>query len=146
MLVGAAAGADEGMRRARAGEKGNAMAYWLFKSEPEAWSWDQQVARGKAGEYKSGGTRLAVETGQPVVPIAMNSAVCWPRKSFLLRPGVIDVSIGPMIPSAGRTPAELMKDVQQWIETEMRVLDPAAYPAGEAGTATSAPPPAPAKA
>ena len=26
------------------------MAYWLFKSEPDSWSWDQQVARGKAGE------------------------------------------------------------------------------------------------
>ncbi len=26
------------------------MAYWLFKSEPETWSWDQQVARGDAGE------------------------------------------------------------------------------------------------
>lgn len=25
------------------------MAYWLFKSEPETWSWDQQVAKGKAG-------------------------------------------------------------------------------------------------
>ncbi|WP_347311684.1 EVE domain-containing protein [Defluviimonas sp. SAOS-178_SWC] len=26
------------------------MAYWLFKSEPDAWSWDQQVAKGEAGE------------------------------------------------------------------------------------------------
>lgn len=26
------------------------MAYWLFKSEPNTWSWDQQVARGDAGE------------------------------------------------------------------------------------------------
>jgi predicted RNA-binding protein with PUA-like domain len=26
------------------------MAYWLFKSEPDAWSWDQQVAKGDAGE------------------------------------------------------------------------------------------------
>jgi predicted RNA-binding protein with PUA-like domain len=26
------------------------MAYWLFKSEPESWSWDQQKAKGKAGE------------------------------------------------------------------------------------------------
>jgi predicted RNA-binding protein with PUA-like domain len=25
------------------------MRYWLFKSEPETWSWDQQVARGEAG-------------------------------------------------------------------------------------------------
>lgn len=26
------------------------MAYWLFKSEPDTWSWDQQVAKGEAGE------------------------------------------------------------------------------------------------
>jgi predicted RNA-binding protein with PUA-like domain len=26
------------------------MAYWLFKSEPDTWSWDQQKAKGKAGE------------------------------------------------------------------------------------------------
>ena len=25
------------------------MAYWLFKSEPSAWSWDDQVAAGKKG-------------------------------------------------------------------------------------------------
>ena len=36
-------------------------------------------------------------TGVPVVPIAVTSARCWPRKSFLLRPGVVDVSIGPPI-------------------------------------------------
>ncbi|WP_281973370.1 EVE domain-containing protein [Ruegeria faecimaris] len=26
------------------------MAYWLFKSEPSTWSWDQQVAKGAEGE------------------------------------------------------------------------------------------------
>ncbi|WP_413874700.1 EVE domain-containing protein [Albidovulum sp.] len=26
------------------------MAHWLFKSEPDAWSWDQQMAKGPAGE------------------------------------------------------------------------------------------------
>lgn len=30
------------------------MAYWLFKSEPEAWSWDQQVKAGKAGTEWTG--------------------------------------------------------------------------------------------
>jgi predicted RNA-binding protein with PUA-like domain len=30
------------------------MAYWLMKSEPDAWSWDQQVARGRKGEAWSG--------------------------------------------------------------------------------------------
>ena len=30
------------------------MAYWLFKSEPDAWSWDQQVAKGEVGEEWNG--------------------------------------------------------------------------------------------
>ena len=30
------------------------MAYWLFKSEPSAWSWDEQVAKGDAGEEWDG--------------------------------------------------------------------------------------------
>lgn len=30
------------------------MAYWLFKSETSTWSWDQQVAKGDAGEEWDG--------------------------------------------------------------------------------------------
>ncbi|MGR3466376.1 MAG: EVE domain-containing protein [Shimia sp.] len=30
------------------------MRYWLFKSEPSEWSWDDQVAKGAAGEEWSG--------------------------------------------------------------------------------------------
>ncbi|MFO7855258.1 MAG: EVE domain-containing protein [Paracoccaceae bacterium] len=30
------------------------MRYWLFKSEPETWSWQDQVARGEAGEEWDG--------------------------------------------------------------------------------------------
>lgn len=26
------------------------MTFWLFKSEPDTWSWDQQVAKGDVGE------------------------------------------------------------------------------------------------
>ena len=30
------------------------MQYWLFKSEAAAWSWDQQLAKGEAGEEWDG--------------------------------------------------------------------------------------------
>lgn len=30
------------------------MAYWLFKSEPSDWSWDDQAAKGDAGEEWDG--------------------------------------------------------------------------------------------
>ncbi len=87
-----------------------------------------RTERGAQGVYKAGATRLATTTGAPVVPIAVTSARCWPRKSFLLRPGVIDISIGHPIPSQGRQPDELMREVEAWIEAEMRRLDPEAYP------------------
>jgi 1-acyl-sn-glycerol-3-phosphate acyltransferase len=68
---------------------------------------------------------VAIE--RPVLPVAVTSARCWPRKSFVLRPGVIDVSVGRPIPSIGRQPDELMREVEAWIEGEMRRLDPEAY-------------------
>lgn len=88
-----------------------------------------RTPRGGQGQYKSGGTRLAVTTGVPVVPIAVSSAKCWPRKSFVLRPGTIDVVIGAPIPSTGREPEELMREVEAWIEAQMRRIDPEAYAA-----------------
>jgi len=86
-----------------------------------------RTPRGSQGVYKSGASRLAIAGGVPIVPLAASSAKCWPRKSFLLRPGLIDVSIGPPIPSTGRQPEELMREVEAWIEAEMRRLDPDAY-------------------
>ena len=62
-----------------------------------------------------------------MIPIAVTSAKCWPRKSFLKRPGIVDVSIGKPIPSEGRQPDEMMREVEAWIEAEMRRLDPEAY-------------------
>ena len=86
-----------------------------------------RIERGQKGTYKSGGTRLAIRTGAPVIPIAVTSAKCWPRKAFIKKPGVVEFSIGKPIPSAGRQPDELMREVEDWIETEMRRLDPTAY-------------------
>lgn len=87
-----------------------------------------RIERGHKGQYKSGGTRLAVATGAPVIPIAVTSAKCWPRKALVKRPGTVEFSIGKPIPSAGRDPDELMREVESWIEAEMRRLDPSAYP------------------
>jgi len=86
-----------------------------------------RIPRGERGSYKSGGTRLAIATGAPVIPVAVTSAKCWPRKAFIKYPGVVEVSIGKPIPSEGREADELMREVEQWIESEMQRLDPEAY-------------------
>jgi 1-acyl-sn-glycerol-3-phosphate acyltransferase len=86
-----------------------------------------RIPRGERGSYKTGGTRLAIATGAPVIPIAVTSAKCWPRKAFIKTPGVVEVSIGKPIPSVGRDADELMREVETWIEAEMHRLDPEAY-------------------
>jgi 1-acyl-sn-glycerol-3-phosphate acyltransferase len=121
-------------RVAEQGRKFMAQGHWVIMF-PEG----TRIARGKKGQYKSGGTRLAVQTQRPVLPVAVTSARCWPRKSFILRPGVIDVSIGPAISSSGREPDELMRDVEAWIEAEMHRLDPEAYAGAPQAAATATP-------
>jgi 1-acyl-sn-glycerol-3-phosphate acyltransferase len=109
-------------RVAEQGRRFMAKGHWIIMF-PEG----TRTPRGSQGTYKSGGTRLAVATQRPVLPVAVTSARCWPRKSFILRPGVIDVSVGQPIPSVGRQADELMREVETWIEAEMRRLDPEAY-------------------
>ena len=87
-----------------------------------------RIPVGQRGKYKGGGTRLAAETGALIVPMAVNSGECWPKHSFIKKPGLITVSIGQPIPVAGQTSAQLMEQVETWIESEMRVISPHAYP------------------
>jgi 1-acyl-sn-glycerol-3-phosphate acyltransferase len=97
-----------------------------------------RIPRGQQGTYHPAGALLAVECNALVVPVAVTSAKCWPRRAFIKRPGTVDISIGPAIPSAGRRPRELMQEVQNWIETEMRRLDPEAYAQAEPAAAAPA--------
>lgn len=86
-----------------------------------------RVAPGKMGRFKAGGAMLAVRTGAPAIPIALNSGECWRRNAFVKRPGLITVSIGPAIESKGLTGDELNAKVHDWIDREMRVLNPERY-------------------
>lgn len=86
-----------------------------------------RIAVGQRGKYKGGGARLAVETNTVVVPIALNSGECWGKNSFMKKPGLVTVSIGKPIAPDGLNPIELMQLVENWIESEMRVISPDAY-------------------
>lgn len=85
-----------------------------------------RIAPGMRGKYRPGGARLAVRTGTPVLPVAHNAGLCWPRNAFLKRPGMITVSIGAPIDPAGMDAEVLAAQVEHWIESEMPRL--AEYP------------------
>jgi 1-acyl-sn-glycerol-3-phosphate acyltransferase len=107
--------AEQGKRRLAGGQ-------WIIMF-PEG----TRIPVGQRGKYKGGGARLAVETNTPVIPIAMNSGEFWPKTSFIKKPGTITVSIGKPIYPNGLSAIELMQQVENWIESEMRVISPAAY-------------------
>ncbi len=118
------AGNDAWAKVAAMGEKLMDRGKWMIMF-PEG----TRTERGIQGGYKTGASRLAIATDASIIPIAVASGRCWPRRSFWLNPGVIDVSIGPPItPKPGQSSADLMREVEIWIEAEMRIIDPEAYP------------------
>jgi 1-acyl-sn-glycerol-3-phosphate acyltransferase len=81
-----------------------------------------RVAPGERGRYGLGGAWLAAKTGAPVLPIAHNAGELWRRNAFIKRPGLVTMSIGPVIETAGKEPLAVLKEVEEWIENEMAQL------------------------
>ncbi|WP_010302501.1 lysophospholipid acyltransferase family protein [Candidatus Odyssella thessalonicensis] len=76
---------------------------------------------GAEPKYKQGIGAMYTELNVPVVPVALNSGLFWPRRSFEKRPGTIVVSIlPPLMP--GLTHAEFMQTLEERVETKMREL------------------------
>ncbi len=86
-----------------------------------------RIAVGKRGRYGIGGALLATKTGTPIVPIAHNAGEYWGRYAFRKHPGTVKVVIGPPIATAGRDAPSVNREVEEWIEGQMRMLNPERY-------------------
>jgi 1-acyl-sn-glycerol-3-phosphate acyltransferase len=73
-------------------------------------------------EYQPGVAGLYKNLGVPVVPVALNSGLFWPRRSFLRRPGTIVVEFLPPIPPGLKRP-EFMARLRDSIEVNTRRLE-----------------------
>lgn len=83
-----------------------------------------RMAPGSRGRYQSGGAAIAIRAHAPVLPVAHNAGLCWPRNGFLKHQGLITVSIGAAIDSRGKKAETITQAAEQWIEAEMLRLDP----------------------
>lgn len=81
-----------------------------------------RTAPGARAKYHIGGAWLASHTQTAVLPVAHNAGRYWRKNSILKYPGVIQVVIGPVIPTNGLKPDALNQQVETWIETEMQHL------------------------
>ena len=81
-----------------------------------------RVPPGASKPYEIGVFTLYESTGLPVVPVALNSGLVWPRNSWLKYPGTVDLHfIEPIQP--GLTRKQFMAKLEQSIESKMAVLD-----------------------
>jgi 1-acyl-sn-glycerol-3-phosphate acyltransferase len=73
-------------------------------------------APGAEPSYKYGVVHLYVETGVTCLPIALNSGLFWPRRSFLRYPGTVLVELlDPIAP--GLDKKEFAERLEQGIES-----------------------------
>jgi len=81
-----------------------------------------RVVPGVKKKYLPGGGLLAEKTGYPIVPIAHNSGYFWPRNSLIKKPGTINMIIGPLIETQGKSANDITAEVEEWIESTIEKL------------------------
>ncbi|MDA0224743.1 MAG: lysophospholipid acyltransferase family protein [Proteobacteria bacterium] len=104
---------------AQGGAERIAQGFWVVVF-PEG----TRVSPGARRAYQPGGAWLAARSKVPVVPVAHNAGLVWPRNAFLKYPGTITVRIGPAIDTAGRDPKTITALAEEWIETQQKELCP----------------------
>ena len=83
-----------------------------------------RIPTGKSAKYNAGGAMLAARTGYPIVPVAHNAGLYWTPGQFTIKPGTVQVVIGPTLDPAGRRAGEINAEVERWIEGTMREITP----------------------
>jgi 1-acyl-sn-glycerol-3-phosphate acyltransferase len=78
-----------------------------------------RIPPGKRGRYRIGGAVLAEQSAYPIIPVAHNAGEYWPRRSFIKRPGVIQVRIGPPIRGDDKKAQQILDEAADWIEGQM---------------------------
>jgi 1-acyl-sn-glycerol-3-phosphate acyltransferase len=71
--------------------------------------------------YKYGVAHLYAEEGVPVLPVALNSGLFWPRRTFLRHPGTVVVDILDPIPP-GKDKDQFFEELQEKLEAATQRL------------------------
>lgn len=76
---------------------------------------------GQSKKYQRGIAMLYEKLNVPVVPVALNSGLFWPRRTFWRRPGTIVLEFLPMI-KPGLSRDDFMKELTKRIESASNQL------------------------
>src|SRR5262249_60153533 len=126
ITIGRQAGKDAMEQITEQGRERISQGFWIVVY-PEG----TRIRAGRRAHYKTGGARLAIALGLPIVPVAHNAGYLWPKGVLGKRSGTVTLSIGPAIASRGKDMQQLMNEIEAWIEGEVaRLGNPLAGAAG----------------
>ena len=81
-----------------------------------------RVSPGKSRPYSRSGAALSIASSYPIVPVAHNAGICWPKNGFIKYPGKITVMIGPAIYPQSQTLDSIHQAAEHWIEKTQKTL------------------------
>lgn len=90
----------------------------IFPQGTRVYTW--QTTKDKP--YKNGAARMYEATGMPIIPLALNSGVFWPRTSWVKRPGKVIFEFLPPIPP-GKPTQEVMQELETRLESASKTLE-----------------------
>ncbi|MDR3518595.1 MAG: lysophospholipid acyltransferase family protein [Azospirillaceae bacterium] len=74
-----------------------------------------RTAPGSTAPYHGGVGLLYTSLGLPILPVALNAGMFWPRRRFIKRPGTITVELLPLI-MPGLTRKQVMAELEDRLE------------------------------
>ncbi|MFP4137869.1 MAG: lysophospholipid acyltransferase family protein [Halomonas sp.] len=88
-----------------------------------------RVAPDSRRRYNKSGAVIACRAGMPVVPVAHNAGERWPGRHWVKNPGRLSLVVGAPIETSGRTPEEVLAEVEAWIEARLAEISEVPRPA-----------------
>jgi len=96
------------------------MAYWLMKSEPDAWSWDMQMAKGAKGEAWTG-----VRNHQAKLNLMKMKTG---DRAFFFHSNVGKAIVGIVEINREHYPDPTAKPGEPWVAVGVKALEPVPQP------------------
>jgi len=96
------------------------MAYWLMKSEPGSWSWDQQVKKGAKGDAWSGVRNFQAKANLQKMKKG--------DRAFFYHSGEEKAVVGVVEIIGEHYPDPTAKKDEPWVVVDVRAVEPAKTP------------------
>lgn len=81
-----------------------------------------RVRHGETRRYGMSGAALAGGAELPIVPVAHNAGLFWPRRGVMKHPGTVTFVIGEPVFVGDRDIREVNAQIQQWVEAEIEQM------------------------